>query len=224
MFASASKAVAIIFEPAFFGIVLKALALTVLLFFLLVAGVLYGLHALPAIHFAMFSGFAAAAASFLLVLLVMFLGAPVAALFATLFLGEIASGVEAKHYPNDPPGTEARFWQGMFMGLRLFCLLVLSSLLLLPLDVLLPGFGNLLSLLVQGWLLGRTYFELAAMRHLDRRAVDQMRRRHLSSIVAGGALIAIAAAIPLVNLLAPLFGTALMVHEFKRYTHEELRT
>jgi CysZ protein len=221
MFASASKAAAIVFEPAFFGIVLKALALTLLLFFVLVAGVLFGLHEVPALHIPLFGGLAALAASVLLTLLVMFLGAPVAALFASLFLGEIASAVEAKHYPNDPPGTEARFWQGLFMGLRLFGWLVLSTLLLLPLDVLLPGFGNLISLVVQGWLLGRTYFELAALRHLDRRGVDQMRRRRSTSIVAGGTLIAIAASIPLVNLLAPLFGTALMVHEFKRYAHEE---
>jgi CysZ protein len=224
MFASASKAAAIFFEPAFLGVVLKALALTALLFLLIFAGALYGLHYLPAVHLPLLGGFAALAASGLLVLLAMFLGAPVAALFASLFLGEIASAVEAKHYPTEPPGSEARFWQGMFMGLRLFCLLVLSSLLMLPLDVLLPGFGSILSLVVQGWLLGRTYFELAALRHLDRRAADQMRRRHLSSIVGGGTLIAIAAAIPLVNLLAPLFGTALMVHEFKRYTHEELPT
>jgi len=36
-----------------------------------------------------------------------------------------------------------------------------------------------------------------------------------------GLLIALLAAIPIVNLFAPLFGTALMVHEFKRYTREE---
>jgi CysZ protein len=63
-----------------------------------------------------------------------------------------------------------------------------------------------------------------ALRHLPIREMDALRRRRASSITGAGLLIALMAAIPLVNLVAPLFGVALMVHEFKRYTHEELRS
>jgi CysZ protein len=103
----------------------------------------------------------------------------------------------------------------------LFVLLVLAKLLLLPFDFLIPGVGNLISLVVSGWLLGREYFELAALRHLPRKALDQMRRRHSAPIAGAGTLVALMAAIPIVNLFAPLFGVALMVHEFKRYAAED---
>jgi CysZ protein len=224
MFASARKAAAIIADPAFFGVVLKALALTLLLFAVLFVGAQYGLHHLAIRHTPFLDAILAVAATLLLFLLVMFLGAPVAALFGSLFLDDIARSVETRFYPADPPAPGAPFWRSLWLGLRLFLVLLSADLLLLPADVLLPGFGNLLSLAVNGWFLGREYFELVALRHLPADKMDEMRRRHASSIAGGGMLIAVLAAIPLVNLVAPLFGVALMVHEFKRYSHEELRT
>ncbi|HEY1962698.1 MAG TPA: EI24 domain-containing protein [Rhizomicrobium sp.] len=223
MFASARKAAAIIGDPAFFWVVLKALALTILLFAILFVAAQYGLHRLPITHTPFLDTTLAIVASVLLIFLMMFLGAPAAALFASLFLDDIARSVEARFYPGDPPAPGAPFWRSLWLGLRLFLLLLSADLLLLPADVVLPGLGNLLSLVVNGWFLGREYFELVALRHLPARDVDEIRRRRASSIAAGGILIAILAAIPLVNLIAPLFGVALMVHEFKRYTHEELR-
>ena len=221
MFASARKAAAIIADPAFFAVVLKALALTVVLFAILFAGAEYGLHRLPITHTPALDAVLAIAASVLLFFLVMFLGAPVAALFASLFLDDIARSVEKRFYPADPPAPGAPFWYSLWLGLRLFLLLLSADALLLPADVLLPGFGNLLSLFANGWFLGREYFELVALRHLPAGRVDAIRRRRSASITGGGLLIALLAAIPLVNLVAPLFGVALMVHEFKRYVHEE---
>jgi CysZ protein len=222
MFASARKAAALIGDPAFFWLVLKALGLTILLFAVLFVGLEYGIHRVPVRHTALVDAILPILSSALMFLLVMFLGAPVAALFASLFLEEIARSVERKFYPDDPPAGRAPFWRGLLLGLRLFLLLMVFQLLLLPLN-LLAGLGALLSLLVNGWFLGRGYFELVALRHLPANAVDDLRRRRASSITGAGLVIALLATIPLVNLAAPLFGVALMVHEFKRYTHEELR-
>jgi CysZ protein len=221
MFASARKAAAIFTDAAFFAVVLKALALTTLLFVILFVGAQYGLHRLPIPHTALLDAVLAVAASLALFFLVMFLGAPVAALFASLFLDDIAGSMEARFYPADPRAPGAPFWRSLWLGLRLFLLLMSADVLLLPADVFLPGFGNLLSLFVNGWFLGREYFELVALRHLPAGRVDEIRRRRASSISGAGVLIALLAAIPLVNLVAPLFGVALMVHEFKRYIHEE---
>jgi CysZ protein len=222
VFASARSAVEIVFDPAFFGVVLKAVGLTFLLFIVLFAGAFFVAH-----HFFGVSSpanlLASIAATILVILSLMFLGAPVAALFATLFLDDIAKAVEARHYPSDPLGRGAPFWPGLLAGLRLFLVLVAVSLLMLPLDFLLPGIGNAASLLVSGWLLGRQYFEMAALRHVSRTRMDEIRRRNRTSIIGAGAMIALLAAIPILNLFAPLFGVALMVHEFKRYTREELR-
>jgi CysZ protein len=221
MFASARKAAELIFDPTFTRVVLKAAGLTLLLFVILLAGAELGVRYLPLPHVAQLENVYSILAGVAVLLAIVFLGGPVAALFASLFLDEIAAAVEAKHYPADPPSRGAPFWQGLLMGLRLFLLLVIVKLLLLPFEFLVPGVGNLISLAVSGWLLGREYFELAALRYLPRKTLDQMRRRHAAPIVGAGTLIALMAAIPIVNLFAPLFGVALMVHEFKRYAAED---
>jgi CysZ protein len=221
MFASARKAAELIFDPAFLRVVLKAVGLTALLFIILFAGAEYALRYLPIAHSAGANAVLAALGVILFLLLVMFLGAPVAALFATLFLDDIAAAVEAKYYADDPPSRGAPFWQSLLLGLRLFALLVIASVLLLPADFLLPGIGNLLSLVVTGWLLGRQYFELVALRHLSRTAINNLRWRRRGAVLAAGVMMAVAAAIPVVNLFAPLFGVALMVHEYKRFVRED---
>ncbi len=47
MFASIGRALGLFFDPAFFGVVLKSVGLTLVLFVVLLAGVEYGLHLLP---------------------------------------------------------------------------------------------------------------------------------------------------------------------------------
>lgn len=217
MFASARQAASIVFDRAFLGVLLKALGLTLALFAVLFAGAFYGAHRLLGTHAG--SGFAASLlASLFAIVLATALGAPVAALFAGLFLDDIARAVEAKHYPADPPGKPVPFWRGLFVAFRLFLALVLITILLLPVSALLPGLGSFPGIVVNGWFLGREYFEQVALRHLPRKETDDLRRRKLPGILGDGFLIALLAAIPVVNLFAPLFGVALMVHEFKRYT------
>jgi CysZ protein len=221
MFASARKAAELIFDRTFFHIVLKSVALTILLFVILFAAAEYALYHLPIAHWAGLDAALSILGIVLFLLLVMFLGAPVAALFATLFLEDVARAVEAKDYPDDPQARGAPFWQSLLLGLRLFALLVAANALLLPADFLLPGVGNLLSLFVTGWLLGRQYFELVALRHVSRTTMDNLRRQHRGPILAAGVMMAVAAAIPVVNLFAPIFGVALMVHEYKRFVRED---
>jgi CysZ protein len=48
-----------------------------------------------------------------------------------------------------------------------------------------------------------------------------MRARYSTRIYAAGLLIAILTAVPIVDLIAPFFGSALMAHLFKRLSHEE---
>lgn len=221
MFASARKAAELIFDHRFFHVVLKAVGLTILLFVILFAGAEYALHHLSIAHSAGGDAALSILGIILFFLLATFLGAPVAALFATLFLDEVAGAVEAKYYPDDPSARGAPFWQSLLLGLRLFALLLIAGALLLPADFFLPGVGNLLSLLVTGWLLGRQYFELVALRHVSRTAMDNLRRQRRGAILAAGVLMALTAAIPVVNLFAPLFGVALMVHEYKRFVRED---
>ena len=137
MFASARKAAELIFDRAFLHVVLKAVGLTVLLFLILFAGVEYAFYHLPIAHSAGVNAALSILGLIVFLLLAMFLGAPVAALFASLFVDDIATAVEATYYPDDPPARGAPFWQSLLLGLRLFVLLVIASVLLLPADFLL---------------------------------------------------------------------------------------
>lgn len=216
MFASVRRAAAIVFDPTFVRVVLKAVGLTLLLFIILFAAAEYALRYVPATHVAKLDAVVPMLTAVLFLFLAIFLGPAVAALFASLFAEDIAKAVEAKDYPNDPPARGAPFWQSLLAGLRLFGWVILLNIVLLPVELFLPGPGQLIGLLVNGWLLGREYFELVALRHIGRPEVDALRRRRSGPVAMAGASIAFLSAIPIVNLTAPLFGVALMVHEFKR--------
>lgn len=221
MFASARKAFEMIFDGAFFGVLLKAVFLTLLLFFLLLIGLQYGLQYVPPAPVHGMNAALDILASLLLIVVFVFLGAPVTAFFAALFLDGIARDVEKKYYPADVPSSGAPFWGSIFTGLRLTGLIVVVTLALLPVDITLPGVGSGATILADGWLLGREFFELIALRHMTRGAADSLRKRHTFAIYGAGIVIALLSEIPVVNFIAPLFGTAFMVHVFKRIQHEE---
>jgi CysZ protein len=144
-----------------------------------------------------------------------FLVAPVAALFAGLFLDDVAEMVELTHYQADPLGRPQPLFVGIVTAAKFLLLVLLVNAVALPL-VLILGFGFLIFLAANAYLLGREYFELAALRHHDEPAARRLRRDHAGTIFAAGLLIAAFLAIPIVNLLGPLFATAFMVHLEKR--------
>src|ERR1700679_193141 len=221
MFASVGKAVGMIFDPALFGVVLKSLALTLILFIVLFLGLQWGLHHVPPLHWPWLNTAMDWIASVDLVVLLVIVGAPVAALFGSFFLAGAAKSAERKYYPADAPSPGAPFFSSLFVALRFTGLVIVATFALLPFDVILPGVGSAATLVMDGWLLGREYFELVALRHLSRGEADDMRKRHRFAILGGGVLLALLTYIPFADLIAPLFGAALMTHLFKFYQHQE---
>lgn len=146
-----------------------------------------------------------------------FLVAPVVALFAGLFLDEIADVVERTHYPLDPVGRPLPIVRAIVTALQFLGVVILVNAVALPF-VLFVGFGFLIFLVANAYLLGREYFELAAIRHHDEAMVRRLRLKNSGTIFAAGLIIAGFVAIPIVNLLGPLFATAFMVHMQKRIT------
>lgn len=128
-----------------------------------------------------------------------------------LFLERIAAAVEARHYPGLPraPGmpTLAAVWN----ALRFLVVLLALNLLLLPALLLGPVFP-VLYYAVNGYLLGREYFELVALRREAPAAARAMRRAHRLTAFGAGLVTAILLTLPLVNFLAPVLTTMAMVH------------
>ncbi|HET6520709.1 MAG TPA: EI24 domain-containing protein [Geminicoccaceae bacterium] len=136
-------------------------------------------------------------------------------LILSLFLDRIAEAVERRHYPDLPPargwGTPTAAWAAA----RLVALGLLLNLLALPL-YLVPGANILIYLALNGYLLGREYFELVAQRRASRAEVLRMRRAARGRTFLAGVVIAAMLAVPVFNLVAPVVATAFMVHRFDR--------
>jgi len=155
------------------------------------------------------------AAGLLLAVLLAFLIGPISAIIASLFLDDVAVVVERERYPQSPTGTAMAFLPGLVLSVKFFGVVILGNLLALLL-LLVPGVNIAAFFLVNGYLLGREYFEFAAMRYRSEEEAKAIRSRHGSTVFMAGLLIAGFLAIPIVNLLTPLFAAALMVHLHQR--------
>lgn len=224
---AARNALGEIFDPAMRRVFWKSIGLTILALIIVwnLIKVFVEAFAIPfvsgwfaAISFPAWSGgigiFAAIAAGIGLAAGLAFLIGPVSAAIAGLFLDDVADHVEAQDYPEDPPGQAMPLGQSIVMSLRFFLIVVLGNLFALLL-LLVPGVNFIAFFAVNGYLLGREYFEFAALRHHDAATVRRLRSQHSGTVIMGGLVIAGFLAIPLVNLLTPLFGGALMVHLHK---------
>lgn len=135
------------------------------------------------------------------------------------FLEGVADAVERRHYPNLPPVRSQPLEEAVASAVKFFGLMLLLNLILL-LFLLIPPVFPFVFYGVNGYLLGREYFELVAARRLDPVEARSLRRRHGRTLFIAGVLIAFLLTIPFVNLVAPVVGTAAMLHLFETIRHE----
>ena len=144
-----------------------------------------------------------------------FLMPAITSLVASLFVDDVADHVEREHYPADHPGTALPVTLATIEGVKTALLTVLVYLVALPF-VLFAGAGFIIFFIATAWLLGREYFELAAMRFRSPDDAKAMRKENAATVFTAGLFIAAFVSIPIVNLATPLFGMAFMVHMYKR--------
>jgi uncharacterized protein involved in cysteine biosynthesis len=132
----------------------------------------------------------------------------------SIFLDEVAQAVEARHYPQLPKAREQPVWEAIRDGLSLAASTIVLNLLALPLYFI-PVLNVFVFYALNGYLLGREYFELVAVRRLNRQDVQRLRRKHRGRLIIVGAAIAVMLTIPLVNLVTPIVATAFMLHVFE---------
>ena len=225
LLSAASRALSQMLSPPFRSVLWKSLGLTVGL--LVVAW--FALEALVSTFLLPFLGpwpWLSTAVAFLfgagLVVGAGFLIAPVTSVFAGIFLDDVADEVEQVHYGAGRVGRALPIGRSIAIAARFLGLVIVANLAALVLFLAL-GLGVVVFFVANGYLLGREYFQFAAMRHMGEREADDLRRRHAGAIFAGGLLVAGFLAIPIVNLATPLFAAALMVHLFHRVQGAEPR-
>ena len=134
-----------------------------------------------------------------------------------LLADQIATAVEDEYYPNRRGTREVPIGDTIVSAAKLTLMMVIINLLaLFPYLLLLflsAGTGTLaLFIAINGYLLGREYFEMVAIRHVGRRAANEARVTHSGKIFVVGALIAAMFLVPFLNILAPILGAAIMTH------------
>lgn len=135
----------------------------------------------------------------------------VASSIVALLLERVANAVEARHYPHLPAASGAGLMDALASTVKLVAVMVALNILALPL-YLIPVINLFVFYGLNGYLLGREYFELAALRRMIPADAYVLRKSHGIRVFLSGALIAFLLTIPVINLLAPVIGTAAMVH------------
>ena len=132
-----------------------------------------------------------------------------------LFLDRVLAALEQEHYPGQPPAREIGIGEAILGGLKLALIGLLLNLLALPVYVFLPGINLAVFYLLNGYLVGREYFEQVALRRLPPQAVHLAWQRNRIGLSIAGAAVAFLLSVPLVNLAAPLLGAAFMLHLYE---------
>ena len=146
-------------------------------------------------------------------LLAIFLFPAIVTLIAGALLDYVVAAVEARHYPELPPPRDMPIAEIVFYVVK-FTLLVLGlNLLALPL-YLVPGLNLVVFWILNGYLLGREYFEIVALRRLGQAEGRSLRRANGGRVFVAGLVVAVLMTLPVLNLLMPVVGAAFLTHVF----------
>lgn len=218
------KALAQLPDPRFRRVLLLGIGLTFALLVAIYAGILWliqsaseGAFVLPFIGEVTWLGDLLGWGSFgLMILLSVFIMVPVASAMTSLFLDDVAQAVEDVHYPALAPVPRADFWEALRDTVNFLGVLIGANILAFVLYALLPFLVVPIFFGLNGYLLGREYFQIAAMRRIGRVEAKKLRKRYSGTIWIAGCLMALPLTIPLVNLVIPILGAATFTHLFHR--------
>src|SRR4249919_284506 len=129
----------------------------------------------------------------------LFLMPAVTAFVGSFFVDEVGEAVEREHYPHDPVGHPLPFLLALAEGTKIAVLALLVYLCALPF-VLFAGLGFVILFLANAYLLGREYFELAAMRFRSPHEAKAMRKANAAYLFTAGMFVAAYVSIPILNL------------------------
>ncbi|EAU46889.1 EI24 domain-containing protein [Salipiger bermudensis] len=159
----------------------------------------------------------------LMLLLSVFLMVPVASAITGIFLDDVAQAVEDRHYPALGPANELSLMDNIRDSLAFLGVLIGANIIALVLYIFLAPLAPFIFWGLNGFLLGREYFTLAAIRRVGRDGAAQLRKRYFVTIWIAGVVMVVPLTIPLVNLLVPILGAATFTHLFHRLEAKRLR-
>jgi uncharacterized protein involved in cysteine biosynthesis len=237
MFAALAKAFGQLSDPAFRGVLVRSILAALAVFILVWIASWFGLSVVgealsgwvaeqePGGFWVEVFDWVFGAAGVMGVVIASFFLFPAVMIVAlTLMLEDIARTVEGRHYPELPPAREQPLWEAIAGALVFAAMTLALNLLALPLYLLLmfvPPLNLFVFYLLNGYLLGREYFELVAARRFDAAGVRRLRQKYRGRVMLAGVVIAFLLTVPIVNLVTPAIATGFMLHVFERMRRRE---
>lgn len=216
------SAIAQISDPRFRWVFLQGIGLTILLLFGLYALAFWGIAwlvpdaiTLPWIgEIGLSDTLLSWGSLIVMMVLSIFLMVPVTAAFIGIFLDDVADAVEAKHFPHLTPAPQIAFGDNIREILRFLVVITIANLAALVLYF--TPLAPFVFYGLNGFLLGREYYRMIAVRRMGRREAGASFRRNLLTVWSAGALMAVPLSIPVLNLVIPILGAATFTHLFHR--------
>jgi CysZ protein len=214
MIKAAFKALGDVTSAEFRAVLWKSIGLSLLLFICILLAVQAVFWFLTLFPYPWLETLAAIGAGLGVLAAFFFLMVPVTALFAGLYLDDVAIKVETKHYGSDPVGKAQPILKSIALAMQFGLVVLVVNLLALPLVF--TGFGAIVLVIINAYLLSREYFEMAAMRFMEPAKAKALRKDNAVAIFSAGFVPAIMVMVPIVNHTVPIFATSYFVHLFKQ--------
>ncbi|MDF1748221.1 MAG: EI24 domain-containing protein [Alphaproteobacteria bacterium] len=136
----------------------------------------------------------------------------------SIFLDSVCEAVEAKHYPERRNARSQPILEAVYGAIKFLGITILVNLIALPIYLILLvafGTGAFLFLFVNGYLVGREFFELVAARRMPMKPAQRLRKAYAAKFIVFGVLSVLLMSIPVVNLIAPVLVAAAAVHLYE---------
>lgn len=216
MFQSIATTLGQLGDPRLRGVLLTAIGATLALIVALAAAAGAGIDALQATGIGWLDGTLGVAGALATMVLAFLFFPGMVQVISGLFADRVAEAVEARHYPALGPARHQTVGEILADSLQFAAVSISLNLLALPFYLLLPGLNLLLFYGLNGYLLGREYAQMIAVRRFDRAGVKAFRKQNQGALFMAGVAIAVLTTIPVVNLATPVVATAFALHEFER--------
>ena len=151
-----------------------------------------------------------------MVLMSVFLMIPVASAITSFFLEDVADAVEAEHYPDLMPAPRVPLTDALIDTVTFFGVLVGANIAAFAAYIFFPFLAVPIFFALNGYLLGREYFTIAAMRREGRDRARALRRDNRGEIWMAGVMMALPLTVPILNLFIPILGAATFTHLYHR--------
>ena len=206
-------------DPAFRRVIIKAILLSVFVFVFLAIIVWFVLSETNFFTFWLFEAFADIFGGITAIVIAWLLFPTLASFFITLFLEDIVEAVESRYY-RDTLLEKINNPSAMFIiSLRFTAIALFLNILAIPFyffTIWFPPLGIFVFYCLNGYLLGREYFELVALRHIKMEDIPSIRQANRLKLFLFGSVTTFLFTIPIINFLAPILGVTGMTHFFRK--------